>query len=133
MSKLIDKLAWLRIENHKALCVRSKGKQLFYIPGGKRDPGESDQQALCREIQEELSVALEPASLSLFGTFIDQADGKDDGTQVQITCYQADYQGELAVDSEIEELAWLGYGDLPRCSLVVKQLFEHLYREGLIR
>lgn len=132
MTHSIDKLAWLHIENNKVLCVRSHGKNTFYIPGGKRDPGESDQSALIREIQEELSVNLTPNSLSYFGTFSAQADGKPAGTQVQITCYQSQFTGELAIASEIAEMAWLTSADVNRCSVVVQQLFEHLQQNGLI-
>ena len=46
MNKVIDKLAWIFIEDGKLLMVRSKGKELFYLPGGKREAGESDEQAL---------------------------------------------------------------------------------------
>ena len=53
MSKVIDKLVWVLIKDGKLLAVRSKGKELFYLPGGKREIGESDVDALAREIQEE--------------------------------------------------------------------------------
>lgn len=132
MTSTIDKLAWLHIENQKVLCVRSHGKDTFYIPGGKRDPGESDETALIREIQEELSVDLSPDSLSFFGKFNAQADGKPEGTLVQITCYQGDYSGKLAIASEIAEMAWLTSADVNRCSVVVQQLFAHLKQDGLI-
>lgn len=128
----IDKLAWLYIKDKKVLCARSKGKELFYIPGGKRDPGESDQEALVREIKEELSVNLLPNSVQYFGTFKAQADGKPEGTLVKITCYQADFDGSLSVDSEIEEMAWLDYSDLDKCSIVVKELFKALKQQELI-
>ncbi|MCC4820109.1 NUDIX hydrolase, partial [Vibrio lentus] len=35
MHKVIDKLAWIFIKDGKLLMVRSKGKELFYLPGGK--------------------------------------------------------------------------------------------------
>lgn len=38
-------------------------KQIFCIPGGKREAGESDLQVLLREITEELTVTLLPATL----------------------------------------------------------------------
>ncbi|CAH0535100.1 hypothetical protein VST7929_02761 [Vibrio stylophorae] len=133
MAKVIDKLAWLAIEDHKVLCVRSYGKDLFYMPGGKREAGESDTQALVREINEELSVDLAPNSLSLYGVFEAPADGKAADITVKATCYFASFEGELAAASEIEELAWLGYADLPHCSAVVKLLFEQLYVQGLIK
>jgi len=132
MTQTIDKLAWLHIENNRVLCVRSHGKETFYIPGGKRDPGENDQTALIREIQEELSVDLKPNTLSYFGTFSAQADGKPEGTLVQITCYKGQYSGELAIASEIAEMAWLNSADVNRCSVVVQHLFARLKQDGLI-
>ncbi len=53
---IIDKLAFIEIKNRKLLVTLSKEKDTWYIPGGKREVGESDIQTLTREIQEELSV-----------------------------------------------------------------------------
>jgi 8-oxo-dGTP diphosphatase len=52
MPTLIDKLAWIYIENKHLLSTRSKGKDTYYIPRGKRELGETDQEALLREIKE---------------------------------------------------------------------------------
>jgi 8-oxo-dGTP diphosphatase len=49
---LIDTVAWVRVEHGRILCARPGGKDIFYIPGGKREGTESDLQALCREIAE---------------------------------------------------------------------------------
>ena len=38
----IDKIAWIRLEDGKILSTRSRGKDVYYIPGGKREPGETD-------------------------------------------------------------------------------------------
>ena len=65
----IDKIAWIRLEDGKILSTRSHGKEVFYIPGGKREPGETDVQALVREIREELDVAIAPGSATHAGTF----------------------------------------------------------------
>ena len=98
---LIDKLAWIIIKDNKLLVVRSHNKNLYYIPGGKRDPGENDQQALCREIHEELSVDLKVKTIQQMGIYKAQADGKNDGVEVQLSCYFADYQGALKPAAEI--------------------------------
>lgn len=39
----IDKLAYIYIKDRKVLSTLSKGKDVWYIPGGKREEGESDQ------------------------------------------------------------------------------------------
>ena len=64
--QIIDKLAWIHIEDGRILVTRTTGRKKYYIPGGKREAGESDAQALIREIKEELSVALELASPFLY-------------------------------------------------------------------
>lgn len=128
----IDKLAWIFIENNKLLCAKSKGKEAFYIPGGKRDAGETDQQALIREIKEELSVDLQPETLRFAGTFLAQADQKADGTVVKITCYFADYTGTIQAASEIEEVMWLNHKDKKICSQVTGTIMDWLKIELMI-
>ena len=49
----IDKLAFIQIKDRRVLETLSYGKNVWYIPGGKREAGESDEQALAREIKEE--------------------------------------------------------------------------------
>lgn len=127
---IIDKLAWLEIQNDKILSTRSKGKSIFYLPGGKRELGESDVQALIREIREELSVDLQENSLAYIGTFEAQADGHKSGIIVRMTCYSGKYIGKLKAASEIEELAWLSYNDKNKTSAVDKIIFDWLKTNG---
>lgn len=132
MSKDIDKLAWIFIKDRQVLSAVSKGKDTYYIPGGKRDPGESDEQALVREIKEELSVDIVLDTISYFDTFKAQAHGKPEGIMVKITCYKADYTGEIKPDSEIEEAVWISSKDKEKCSVVVKHLLDDLVAKNLI-
>ena len=115
---LIDKIAWIRLADGKILSTRSRGKDVYYLPGGKREPGETDAQTLVREVREELDVAIAPGSASHVGTFEAQAHGHATGITVRMTCYAADYSGTLAASSEIAELAWLSYADRDRVSPV---------------
>jgi 8-oxo-dGTP diphosphatase len=48
----IDKIAWIRLGDGRILSTRSRGKDVYYLPGGKREPSESDVQTLVREIAE---------------------------------------------------------------------------------
>jgi 8-oxo-dGTP diphosphatase len=131
-STMIDKLAWIHLVDKRILCVRSKNKTLYYIPGGKREAGETDLQALIREIQEELSVDLLAETLQFAGEFIAQADCKEAGINVKIRAYTAEYQGNLAPAAEIAEMVWLTYADRGKCSLVVQKIFDGLLQHGLI-
>ena len=127
---LIDKIAWIRVEDGKILGTRSRGKDVYYLPGGKREPGETDVQTLVREIREELDVAIAPGSATHAGTFQAQAHGHAAGIAVRMTCYTADYQGTLAPSSEIDELTWLTYADRDKVSPVDQVIFDHLHENG---
>ncbi len=129
---MIDKLGWIFLQDSRVLCARSKGKDTYYVPGGKREPGETDAEALIREIEEELSVRLKPDTIAPFGTFEAQAHGKAEGVVVKISCYTAEYEGELTPASEIEEIAWLSYGDRDKISAVTQILFDRLHELNLI-
>lgn len=131
MNKKIDKLGWILIHDSKLLTVRSKDKALFYVPGGKREQGESDEQALVREIKEELSVDLVTSSIKYMETFTAQADGREQGVTVKLTCYAAEYSGELRPDAEIEELRFVDHDDATGCSLATQLTLQWLQKESL--
>lgn len=130
--KLIDKLAWIEIKDKSILSTKTFGKDKYYIPGGKRESGETDEQALCREIKEELSIEIKHDSMRFLGVFQAQAHGHAVGTVVKMTCYRADYTGQLKADSEIEEIKWLNYSDKDKISEVDKLIFDHLKENGLL-
>jgi 8-oxo-dGTP diphosphatase len=132
MTTIIDKIAWIHIENGQVLCARSKGKDMYYLPGGKREAGETDEETLVREIEEEISVQIKTDSISYFGTFEAEAHGKAEGVTVTMTCYIADYKGILTPASEIEELSWLSYKDRDRVSVVTQIIFDQLREKNLL-
>ncbi|CAK7050821.1 NUDIX domain-containing protein [Providencia alcalifaciens] len=131
--KIIDKLGLIALSQSKIAMVRSHNKQLFYIPGGKRELGETDEQALCREIDEELTLKLDTSSIRFYGEFIGLADGKQYGTQVRIRCYFAEYNGKPQPAAEIAELAWFDSHDLSRCSTTAVHILQRLKQDGLIK
>lgn len=129
----IDKLAWVHIKDGKILMTRSRGKDTWYIGGGKREQGESDEQALIREVKEEFSVDMMPHTIRHLGTFEAQAHGKPEGIIVRMICCTGDYAGALAPGAEIEELAWFTYGDRERTAPVDKIIFDWLKERGMIQ
>lgn len=132
MADYIDKLAWIHIVDKRILSTLSKGKDTYYIPGGKRHTNETDEQALTREIKEELSVDLIPETIKPVGQFEAQAHGKAEGVVVRMTCYTADYQGEIHPDSEIQDVVWFAHKDRDRSSPVDKIIFDWLKQRDLI-
>lgn len=130
--KIIDKLAWIKLKDKAILSTKSYGKDKYYLPGGKREAGETDEQALIREIHEELSVTIDPKTLRYIGTFEAQAHGHSEGIIVKMTCYSGEYSGELKVSSEIEELKWLNHSDQDKISEVDKIIFDYLHSSNLL-
>ena len=110
----------------KLLVARSKGKALFYIPGGKRDEGESDHETLCREIDEELDVSVILETIEYANTFEAPADEKED-TVVRIACYYAQVEGTPSPCQEIEELKWVSMEEKGECSLITRNIMDWLY------
>lgn len=129
----IDKLAYIYLKDGKVLSTLSKGKDTWYIPGGKREGNETDYQALMREVEEELTVKLRPETIKHYGTFEAQAHGKPEGTVVRMTCYEAEFDGELRPSSEIERMAFVDYAWKENSSPVDGLIFDDLKRKGYIK
>ncbi|WP_343074363.1 NUDIX domain-containing protein [Phytoactinopolyspora limicola] len=129
---VIDKIAWIHLAAGRILSTRSHDKDTYYLPGGKREPGETDVQTLVREIDEELGVTLNAATARHFGTFEAQAHGHRAGVRVRMTCYTADYAGTPAPSNEIAEVAWLSYSDRDRVAPVDQLIFDHLHHSACL-
>ena len=130
--KIIDKVAYLHLKDGKILSTRSKGKDKYYLPGGKREGHESDMETLVREIKEELTVDIIESTARFYGVFEAQAHGKEEGVLVKMTCYTAEYSGELKADSEIAELDWLTSADAALVSPVDQLIFADLKGKGML-
>lgn len=130
---VIDALAWVHVRDGRLLCVRPEGRDLLYVPGGKREPGESDEAAVAREAMEEVSVRLRPGTFRLVTVVEEAAHAQAPGTRVRMACYTAEHDGAIAADHEITELAWIGHADRARCAPAVRRLIEFLHSGGSVR
>lgn len=131
--KIIDKIAFLYLKDGKILSTLSKGKDTYYIPGGKREGNETDEETLIRECKEELTIDILKNTIKYYGTFEAQAHGHDKGVIVKMTCYQAEFLGKLIPNSEIEEIKWLDYSNLNvKISPVDHLIYKDLYDKHLI-
>ena len=131
--KEIDKIALIYIKDKKILTTLSKGKDTYYLPGGKREKNEKDEDTLVRECKEELTIDIDINSIKYYGTFEAQAHGKAEGIIVKMTCYIANFTGKIQPSSEIQEVRWLGYNDLNLISPVDRLIFKDLFENGFIK
>jgi ADP-ribose pyrophosphatase YjhB (NUDIX family) len=129
----IDKLAYIYLEDDRVLMSLSQGKDTWYIPGGKREGSESDEQALTREVKEELDVDIIPETIEPYGVFEAQAHGKPAGTIVCMTCYMADFTGDLKAASEIEKIDFFSYAQRDLAAPVDLLIFDDLQTKDLLK
>ena len=130
--KLIDKIALIYLKDGKILTTLSKGKDTYYLPGGKREGSETDAETLIRELREELSIQILPETIVPYGIFEAQAHGKAEGVLVRMSCYTAEFEGEPKPANEIAELDWFTYKDKERTSAVDQIIFDDLKQKGLL-
>ncbi len=130
---MIRTAALAHIRDRRLLQARSTGKEVFYMAGGKIDPGETPAQALHREAREELGV--EVAAFSELGVFECEAYGHTPGTALHMTCYTADLAGEPRPTSEIAELRYFTVGEyaaMPHVAPGSMMVFRRLHELDLI-
>jgi 8-oxo-dGTP diphosphatase len=129
---IIDKIAFIHIKDKKVLVTLSKGKDVWYQPGGKREEGENDKETLIRELKEELNIDIIPSTIVYYGTFKAQAHGKPEGVIVQMTCYTAEFKGKLNPANEIDRYDYFPYSRKKETSAVDHLIFDDLKEKNLI-
>lgn len=127
---VIEALAWVHVRAGRLLCVRPEGKDRLYVPGGKREPGESDEQAVARETLEEVSVVLRPGTFHQVVVIDQEAHDQAPGTRVRMLCYGAEHDGEIVPDNEILETVWISYAERDLCAPAVRDLVDVLHDRG---
>ncbi|MCW2884673.1 MAG: hydrolase [Streptosporangiaceae bacterium] len=105
---MLDVVAWVHAIDGRMLTVRARARDLLYLPGGKREPGEQDWAALSREVREELGVELQRASFRHLGMVQAPAHDQGEGVQVRMACFTAAYTGRLSPQAEVDEYVLIG-------------------------
>ncbi len=131
----IYKSAGIIIKDKKLLFTRAKGMDFFIDPGGKIEPGESPEQALIRELEEEISITVQETDLEHFGDYIAEA-ANHKGKTVHMKVYIVEkWSGDIIASSEIEELLWLS-SEIPQGintgSIFGGQVLPELHKRGLV-
>ncbi len=110
---VIDRIGFLDNKDKKLLLAVSKNNDTWFIPGEKREPGEIDNEALIREIKEELSIDIKPETITYFTSLEGEFYGKPKGTKVKIAYYIREYIGEVHPHTEIKKLGYFTFSNTP--------------------
>lgn len=106
----------------RILLVRVRQNELWYLPGGTLEADEALEDALVREISEELGVVIDRGSIELQRTVTGPAYGRDD--IVELNCFSARWNGEISPKAEVSELGWFGPSDRHLVAPAIKILFD---------
>jgi len=125
----------LIIQNRKLLLAYSRNKKCFYLPGGKIDKGETAASALCREIAEEMNVAIDEHELKYHTHITAPAYGEETGIIMEQDCFFLHRSIAPRASAEIGELKYFSLKDYlsetNRAPGAV-MILERLQKDGLI-
>ena len=125
----------LIIENRKLLLAYSLNKKCFYLPGGKIDAEETAARALCREIAEEMNVAIDEDELKYYTHISAPAYGEENGIIMEQDCFFLQRDIAPQASAEIGELKYFSLDNyLSEFSRApgVLMILQHLKAEGYI-
>lgn len=131
----IYKAAGIIVRDQQLLVVRTKGKKIFFAPGGKIDGNETFEEALIRELREELQMNIGFGDFELFGSFEAKADDKPSVRLYMTTFLIKDYKGIIEADNEIEELYWVNTKNMdtvPMGSIFKREVLPRLVARGIV-
>ncbi|OGK16423.1 hypothetical protein A3H80_03095 [Candidatus Roizmanbacteria bacterium RIFCSPLOWO2_02_FULL_37_19] len=131
--KVIQKVSLAVLKDGKMLMARSaKHQAVFFTPGGKIENGETERQALEREILEECGVGVIEKSIKFLKTFEAPAFGKKN-TFVRIQLYSGELDGQPQASSEIAELKYFDSSIEPSyLTITGKLIFKWLKENNYI-
>lgn len=92
------------VEDGKLLVVSKRAApDIYFVPGGKPEPGEEPEETLVRELREELGVA--PGPLEPLAVVEERA--ALEGVPMHLTVYATALTGEPVPAAELSSLRWI--------------------------
>ncbi|KKP32876.1 MAG: hypothetical protein A2312_03095 [Candidatus Staskawiczbacteria bacterium RIFOXYB2_FULL_32_9] len=100
----VTRIAGIIIQDEKMLMVLGKKHQELWTPGGKIEPGETDEVCLSRELKEEIGVEL--LICEFFKEYTNPSFYHPERTTIE-RVYIAKVSGQIKPASEIRDFVWL--------------------------
>ena len=103
-----ERISAIIIKDKKILLVTGYDESFYWTPGGKVEPGESHEEALRRELAEELGVAL--VSMRSYHTY--DATNEITGQSQKVHCYLVEIKGTPSQKAELTKSMWCSSQDI---------------------
>jgi len=123
MNYNIHKIGGILLKDKKLLVSRTRGKDFFVAPGGKVEKGETLEEALIRELEEELGITVDKNKLKKLETFYAPAAGEEENMLRMDVFIVEDWSGEIKPASEVEEIQWID-SNYPK-EMKIGSIFQH--------
>jgi len=124
----------LIIKNKKLLLAFSRNKQCFYLPGGKIDAAETAEEALCREISEELNTIITTDQLVYYTHITAPAYREENSTIMEQDCFFTKIEINPEAAGETEQLKYFSRSEYsqqkntaPGAVMILEKLSEDDY------
>lgn len=133
-SKKLHTAGLVVVKEGKLLLAFSKNKQAWYLPGGKVDAGETSQEALLREIREELNANLDANQL-MFYTHISAPAYGEDCLQMEQDCFIYPPLNGIAPGNEIGAIRYFSleaYLEEPAQVIGTLEVFKKLEEDKIL-
>ena len=133
--KQIHKVSAIVVQDDRLLMVKKVGKETWTTLGGKPEKGETEEEALLREIDEEVHCGAK--IVRKLGDFVSEAY-HDKGATLKLSAYLVELEGESVLDDpELEEARFISKDNenegIKLTPIMTGQVIPFLKREGLLR
>lgn len=123
--------AWAHIDRGRLLVVRPHDVDVYFLPGGLVEDGESLAEAAAREAGEEVGAQLDAVALRPAVVTAAPAYGRP-GVTVVMAVHTGPFRGVIEPLDEIAEIGGIGASraDISHCATAVQRVAEHFIRTG---
>lgn len=120
------------IKDKRILVARSDNNTIFFLPGGARNKSESQEDALIREVKEELNLNIEQNSICFLASFKSPTFEDPKNYDVILNCFTGKSKGLIKPSSEVKQIDWFTYNDRDKVSPADQMVFDYLKKINLI-